>query len=42
MVAILESLRAKYSRHSRAAREIAEEFLDSDVVLAALLKQVAA
>ena len=36
----IERLRSNYSRHSRAARAIAEEFLDSDVVLAKLLNQV--
>ena len=38
----VEGLRANYARHSRAAREIAEEFLDSDIVLSSLLNRIAA
>ena len=39
--AAIECLRGKYARHSRAAREIAEEHLDSDRVLKRLLAEVA-
>jgi Phosphotransferase enzyme family len=38
----IDELRADYGRHSRAARAIAEEFLDSDRVLAGLLESVGA
>jgi hypothetical protein len=38
----VESICRDYSRHSRAARQIAEEHFDSDRVLAELLEQVAA
>ena len=38
----IEQLRSDYRRHARAAREIAEEHLDSDVVLGRLLERVAA
>lgn len=40
--AAIDSLRGDYARHSRAARRIAEEYLDSDRVLASLLEKVAA
>jgi hypothetical protein len=41
-VAAVEDVRGDYHRHSRAARSIAEEYLDSDRVLGDLLRQVAA
>jgi hypothetical protein len=37
----IEQLQHDYPRHARAAREIAEEYLDSDVVLGRLLERVA-
>ncbi len=40
--AAVEGLRANYARHSQAARAIAEEFLDSDVVLSSLMDRIAA
>ena len=40
--AALESIRADYGRHARAARAIAEEHLDSDIVLTRLLRAVGA
>jgi hypothetical protein len=36
----VEALRHDYARHARAAREFAEEHLDSDVVLGRLLERV--
>jgi hypothetical protein len=41
-VAGIEEISADYARHARAAREIAVEHLDSDVVLARLLERVGA
>jgi hypothetical protein len=41
-VAGVESIRAHYEDHSQAAREIAEEYFDSDRVLTRLLEKVAA
>jgi hypothetical protein len=41
-VAAIEELRRDYGRHARAARAIAEEYLDSDVVLTRLLCEVGA
>jgi hypothetical protein len=41
-VAGVEAIRSDYQRHSRAAREIAEEYFDSDKVLARLLEKVGA
>jgi hypothetical protein len=38
----IDALRGDYGRHSRAARAIAEEFLDSDRVLMRLLEEVGA
>jgi hypothetical protein len=38
----LDALNSDYSRHARAAREIAEEFFDSDKVLARLLESIGA
>ena len=40
--AAIEGLRRDYVRHSRAARAIAEEYLDSDIVLTNLLTRIAA
>jgi phosphotransferase family enzyme len=37
-----KTIRRDYGRHSRAARAIAEEFLDSDLVLKRLLREVGA
>jgi hypothetical protein len=37
-----ETIASDYAAHSRAAREIAERYLDSDVVLARLLERVSA
>jgi hypothetical protein len=42
VLAAIEELRSDYSRHARSAREIADEHLDSDVVLGRLLERVAA
>jgi len=36
-VAAVEEIRSDYDGHSRAARRLAEEFFDSDMVLAELL-----
>ena len=36
----IEALRADYERHARAARELAEEYFDSDKVLTRLLEHV--
>jgi hypothetical protein len=36
----IEALRSDYGRHARAARAIAEEFLDSDRVLSRLLREL--
>ena len=41
-LAAAESIRGDYGRHSRAARAIAEEFLDSDRVLTRLLREIGA
>jgi hypothetical protein len=41
-VASLDSVNAEYERHARAARRLAEEYFDSDVVLAALLEEAVA
>ena len=41
-VAAIESIRSDYTRHSRAARELAEESFDSDTVLRSLLEAVGA
>ncbi len=41
-VAAIEQIRSDYARHSRAARSIAEEYFDSDRVLARLLERVSA
>jgi Glycosyl transferases group 1 len=41
-VAAIQELHRDYARHSRAARAVAEEYLDSDRVLATLLERVAA
>src|SRR4051812_41568727 len=41
-VAGVERIRADYPTHARAAREIAEEYFDSDKVLGRLLEQVGA
>jgi hypothetical protein len=41
-VVSIEELRRDYGRHARAARAIAEEFLDSDRVLQRLLQEVGA
>ena len=41
-VAAIEKIRGDYARHSRAARSIAEEYLDSDRVLMRLLERVGA
>ncbi len=38
----VEAITKDYARHSRAARELAEEFFDSDKVLAALLEKLGA
>jgi Phosphotransferase enzyme family len=38
----IEALRSDYGRHSRAARAVAEEHLDSDIVLTRLLRAVEA
>ena len=40
-VAAIEEIRSNYARHSRAARSIAEEYLDSDRVLMRLLDRIA-
>jgi len=40
ILAAIEELRRDYQRHARAAREIAEENLDSDKVLTCLLDQI--
>jgi hypothetical protein len=40
--AAIEGLRGNYAKHARAARAIAQEFLDSDVVLSSLLQRIAA
>jgi hypothetical protein len=39
--AAIESLNAAYAHHARAARRLAEDWLDSDKVLATLLEQLA-
>jgi hypothetical protein len=39
-LAAIDALNADYARHARAARALAEEFFDSDKVLARLLRQV--
>ena len=39
---MIEAIRSDYGRHSRAARAIAEEYLDSDLVLTRLLRAVEA
>jgi len=39
-VAGVEAIQSDYERHSRAAREIAEEYFDSDKVLARLLEKL--
>jgi hypothetical protein len=39
-VAGIEAVRSDYDRHSRAARALAEEHLDSDVVLSRLLQRI--
>jgi hypothetical protein len=39
-VAGVEEIRANYERHSKAAREIAEEYFDSDKVLTRLLEKL--
>jgi hypothetical protein len=36
------AVRSEYARHARAARRIAEDHLDSDVVLGRLLEEVGA
>ena len=36
----MEEIRRKYDRHSKAAREIAEEYFDSDKVLTRLLENL--
>jgi hypothetical protein len=41
-LAAVEALRTDYARHSRAARQLAEGYLDSDRVLARLLERVGA
>src|SRR5438105_5852331 len=41
-VAVGDALRRDYARHARAARQLAEEYLDSDRVLGHLLRQVMA
>jgi hypothetical protein len=41
-VAAIEEIRGDYSRHSRVARSIAEEYFDSDRVLTRLLERVGA
>jgi hypothetical protein len=38
----VEAISSDYSRHARAARELAEEFFDSDKVLSALLDKLSA
>jgi len=38
----VEAITKDYSKHSRAARELAEEFFDSDKVLTALLEKLSA
>ncbi len=40
ILAAIEELRRDYRRHARAAREIAEQYLDSDQVLTRLLGQI--
>jgi aminoglycoside/choline kinase family phosphotransferase len=42
VLAAIENIASDYGRHSRAARAIAEEFFDSDVVLRRLLRAVGA
>ena len=41
-VARVEAVAADYRRHARAARELAEQVFDSDLVLSELLERIAA
>lgn len=41
-LAAISQLQSDYARHSRAARNLAEEYLDSDRVLTKLMEQIAA
>ena len=40
ILAALDAVRSDYARHSRAAREIAEEYFSADVVLGELLEEL--